>query len=34
LTSERLDISALSGGIYIVEIEQGQVKTTKKLVIN
>jgi hypothetical protein len=33
LTSDRLDISELSSGIYIVEIGKGQATITKKLVI-
>lgn len=34
LTSDRLDVSELISGVYIVEIEQGQATTIKKLVIN
>jgi hypothetical protein len=34
LTSDRLDVSELSSGVYIIEIEQGQATTIKKLVIN
>jgi hypothetical protein len=34
LTSDRLDLSELSSGIYIVQIEQGQATISKKLVIN
>lgn len=33
LSSDRLDISALKSGIYIVKIEQGKSSVTKKLVI-
>lgn len=33
LNGERLDISALNSGIYILKIEQGKASTTKKLVI-
>ena len=34
LTSDRLDMSELSSGVYIVEIDQGQATIIKKLVIN
>ena len=33
LNGERLDISALNSGIYILKIEQGKASTTKKLVV-
>jgi len=33
LNAERLDISALHSGIYILKIEQGKASTTKKLVV-
>ncbi|MGO3181650.1 MAG: T9SS type A sorting domain-containing protein [Aequorivita sp.] len=33
LNSERLDISGLNSGVYILKIEQGKASTTKKLVI-
>ena len=33
INGERLDISALSSGIYVLKIEQGKASTTKKLVI-
>jgi hypothetical protein len=34
LAGDRLDISALDSGVYIVKIEQGKASTTKKLVVN
>lgn len=34
LNGERLDISDLNSGVYILKIEQGKASTTKKLVIN
>lgn len=34
LSADRLDISDLNSGVYIVKIEQGKISTTKKLVIN
>lgn len=33
LNGERLDISALNSGIYILQIEQGKASTTKKLIV-
>ncbi|QAA81821.1 T9SS type A sorting domain-containing protein [Aequorivita sp. H23M31] len=33
MNGDRLDISALNSGIYILKIEQGKASTTKKLVI-
>lgn len=33
LNGERLDISSLNSGIYILQIEQGKSSTTKKLVV-
>lgn len=33
LTGDRLDISKLNSGVYIVKIEQGKTSTTKKLVV-
>lgn len=33
LNGERLDISTLNSGIYILKIEQGKASTTKKLVV-
>ncbi|MCW9038811.1 T9SS type A sorting domain-containing protein [Altibacter sp.] len=33
LTNDRLDISALDSGVYIVKIKQGNASTTKKLVV-
>ncbi len=33
LNSDRLDISALNSGVYILKIEQGKASTTKKLVV-
>jgi hypothetical protein len=33
LNGERLDISALNSGVYILKIEQGKASTTKKLVV-
>lgn len=33
LSGDRLDISALSSGVYILQIEQGKASTTKKLVV-
>ncbi len=33
LSSDRLEISELSSGVYIVKIEQGQFTMTKKLII-
>ena len=33
LNNERLDISALNSGIYILKVEQGKASTTKKLVV-
>ncbi len=33
LNGDRLDISALNSGIYILKIEQGKASTTKKLVV-
>ncbi len=33
INGERLDVSALNSGLYILKIEQGEVSTTKKLVI-
>ncbi|AFL81058.1 hypothetical protein Aeqsu_1573 [Aequorivita sublithincola DSM 14238] len=33
LNSDRLDISALNSGVYILKIEQGKTSTTKKLVV-
>ena len=33
LNGERLDISTLNSGVYILKIEQGKVATTKKLII-
>lgn len=34
LSGDRLDISSLNSGVYIVRIEQGKASTTKKLVVN
>jgi hypothetical protein len=34
LTSDRLDVSQLSSGVYIVELVQEQTALTKKLVID
>lgn len=33
LSGERLDISALNSGVYILKIEQGKASTTKKLIV-
>ena len=33
LSTERLDISALNSGVYILKIEQGKASTTKKLIV-
>ncbi len=33
LNSEKLDISALNSGVYIIKIEQGKASTTQKLII-
>ena len=33
LIGDRLDISKLNSGVYIVKIEQGKTSTTKKLVV-
>lgn len=34
LSGEKLDISALNSGVYILKIEQGKASTTKKLIVN
>lgn len=33
LNGDRLDISALNSGIYLIKIEQGKASTTKKLIV-
>ena len=34
INNDRLNISTLSSGVYILKVEQGKISTTKKLVVN